>query len=173
MSTSLPALPELPSLTSRPQVHPTLANAFSFGAPSGNGWGFTPDSGWESGFSINDIFGGGGGGDIFGGGGGGFFGSGPSSVDPTQGGGFGIGSPVISIGGGGGGGGTATTIKAGTGTSSSVGFLGLPGLPSIDWGRIGAFLLGLLLIAGGLFLIKPVQQAVKITVKHGSELLAD
>lgn len=53
------------------------------------------------------------------------------------------------------------------GSSSAKSYLSsVLGLPSINWGRIAAFLLGLLLIAGGLYLIKPVQQVVNRTVKE-------
>jgi hypothetical protein len=40
--------------------------------------------------------------------------------------------------------------------------------PSFSWTRITAFLLGLILIVGGLFLFKPVQQTVVKAVKAGA-----
>lgn len=102
--------------------------------------------------------GGGGGSPI--GGGGGF---------PISDGGGGIhiggGTPVGSSGGGGGitlpGGGASSTAASIGGTWLSS----LLGIPAINWGRIAAFLLGLILIAGGIYLIRPVNQVVNQTVK--------
>lgn len=42
------------------------------------------------------------------------------------------------------------------------------GIPSINWGRLATFLLALLLIAGGLYLIKPVQQIVVKPIKRAA-----
>jgi hypothetical protein len=50
------------------------------------------------------------------------------------------------------------TESAGFGALGSM--LGL-GSFSISWGRIAAFLIGLILIAGGLFLLKPTQEIVQ------------
>ena len=83
-----------------------------------------------------------------------------------------------SIGGGGpclfncGSGGSTVPISSifpGLGTAASAAGSALSsvlGIPSINWGRIAAFILGLILIAGGLFLIKPVQSIVVNTVKN-------
>jgi hypothetical protein len=102
--------------------------------------------------------------------GGGFFpigggggGGGPVIGDPGGGGGISIGLPPI---GGTGGGGTSTSVSA-----SSGGLFGL--LPAINWGRIAAFLLGLILIAFGLYMIKGVNQAVNVVVKNGARKLAE
>lgn len=99
--------------------------------------------------------GGGGGGDPFGGI---FSGGGPSIGMPPIG---GTGNPgnlpkttPVSISGG------LSAAIPGLGGLSSV-----LGIPSINWGRLAAFLLGLLLIAGGLYLLRPVQQIVNATVK--------
>jgi hypothetical protein len=42
--------------------------------------------------------------------------------------------------------------------------LGIPGVGA-TWGRIGAFLVGLILVAGGVYLFKPVQEVVNKTAK--------
>jgi hypothetical protein len=165
---ALPGLPSLPSLSESPQLrHPPTLNVQ---APSGNGWGFTPDGGWgidSSGYGPqgDGFFGGGGDGGLFGGGGG-IFGGG------SGGGGIVISAPPINVGGGGG---SGTISVGGTGgTATNAGFNPFSYLPAINWGRIGAFLLGLLLIAGGLYLIKPVQQVVNRTGKNiGKSLIED
>lgn len=48
---------------------------------------------------------------------------------------------------------------------------GLNPLASFSWGRIAAFILGMILIAGGLYMFKPVAEVVNRTVKD-SEILA-
>lgn len=99
---------------------------------------------------------------------GGGFGPGPGTI--------GTGGPV---GGPGGGGGVVISLPGGggsggfTGGATSASTLGLASwFLGIDWGRIAAFLLGLLLIAGGIYLIKPVQQAINVTVKEGAKAAA-
>jgi hypothetical protein len=95
--------------------------------------------------------------------------------------GWGIGSPPTGGGGGGGGygcvgplcqqrlpcglGGPCTS----TSSSTSNPLNPLSYLPSINWGRIAAFLLGLLLIAGGLYLIKDVRTTVNSNVRTLAE----
>lgn len=50
-------------------------------------------------------------------------------------------------------------------------FAGTSGSSSaFSFARIGAFVLGFILIAGGLYLFKPVQEAVNTTVKKGAEI---
>lgn len=61
-----------------------------------------------------------------------------------------------------------STAKVGSSVASA-----LNPFSYIDWGRIAAILLGLLLIAGGLYLIKPVQKATNVTVKAASKGLAE
>lgn len=95
-------------------------------------------------------------------------------------GGFGGGFPgginigAVPIGGGNpaSGGGSGRTISSipsipsspiGIGTSMLSNLLGIP---AINWGRIAAFLLGLILIAGGIYLIRPVNQIVNQSVKN-------
>lgn len=149
---ALPSLPALPSLSERPQLQRSPLQLVA--SPSGNGWGFSPDGGWgldSSGIGPN------GSGFIFGGGGGSGGQTGGNS-------GPGYGWDVIF---GGGPTGVALGTAAGvvgnlTGGAAQTGSI----FPSINWGRIGAFLLGLLLIAGGLYLIKPVQQVVNRTGKE-------
>lgn len=109
---------------------------------------------------------------------GGGFGGGPGLIG-SPGGGFpgpgtiGIGVPI---------GGTGATGSTG-GTSGSGSFYpatavnwasdAAGALLGLDWGRIAAFLLGLILIAGGIFLIKTVRQQVTVVVKHGARLAAE
>ena len=123
-------------------------------------------------FDFGGIFGGG---DPFGGG---FIGTGGSTGNPTRDCGlFGLGcvnvgygsDPFGGIFGGGTSGSGSTSIR---GTSSSTGMLGGL-LPAINWGRIGAFLLGLLLFGGGLYLIKPINQSVGLVVKTAGKKLAE
>lgn len=107
--------------------------------------------------------------------GGGFVSPGGGSGITIGGGGGGIGFPgsggptiwVPPIGGGnpgsGGGSGKATPVSV----SGSIGgaLSSVLGIPAINWGRIAAFLLGLLLIAGGIYLIRPVQKIVNQSVR--------
>lgn len=173
---NLPALPDLREAAARP-VRPLLAVAPDY-SPSGTGWGFVPDQGWGwdaggysasygSGFTI----GGGAGGGSVPGGGGGF----PEICLGTWcvgGGGMTTNVPVPGSGSGGSGGGGATSIPgkivaAATGAVSTA-----LGIPAINWGRLAAFLLGLLLIGGGLYLLKPVQEVINRSVKGAAEGLA-
>jgi hypothetical protein len=85
-------------------------------------------------------------------------GGGQQTGIPSIGGGSGSG-PTFTIGGG-----TTRPVNNTTTTSNWL------GLPSISWGRIACFLLGLLLIAGGLFLIKPVQKTI---IEVGKNSLKD
>lgn len=108
---------------------------------------------------------------------GGGFGSGPGLIG-SPGGGF-PGPGTISIGvppiGG-------TTGSTG-GTSGSGSFYpatavnwasdAAGALLGLDWGRIAAFLLGLILIAGGIFLIRTVRQQVTVVTKHVGRLAAE
>jgi hypothetical protein len=107
-----------------------------------------------------EVGGGGGGVPIFGGGGGGGFpGSGTINIGLP-------GNPAS-----GGSGGKTSTISLG-GSAPAVGYnmlSSLLGIPAINWGRIAAFLLGLILIAGGIYLIKPVQESVNRTIKTGAK----
>jgi hypothetical protein len=130
-------------------------------SPSGTGWGFTPSGGWGIDFSgvgsqgSGFILPGGSGGPS--GGDGGIFGPSIGITLPFPGGSSGSGAP----------GGTSIPGKilgAATGAVSSV-----LGIPAINWGRIAAFLLGLLLIAGGLYLLKPVQTVVNRSVRGLAE----
>lgn len=79
---------------------------------------------------------------------------------------IGINLPPITVGSGG----SKTTIggtiagAAGSALSSAL------GIPAINWGRIAAFLLGLLLIGGGLYLIKQVNQSIKVVARTGREV---
>lgn len=78
------------------------------------------------------------------------------------------------------GGGLFTPIGGGSGGIQTVTFIddaanalkkaagSVLGIPAINWGRIAAFLLGLILIAGGIYLIKPVNEIVAPVVKRGS-----
>lgn len=74
-------------------------------------------------------------------------------------GGFGTGGVLIGNGGGGFGGqapySSQEPIRDGStgGTSIPSKVASMLGIPEINWGRIAAFLLGLLLIAGGIYLI--------------------
>lgn len=100
--------------------------------------------------------------EIGGGGGGGFPG----------GGGIQIGIPPIGSGGnpasGGGSGKTVSLPSTPLGVGASM-LSNLLGIPAINWGRIAAFLLGLILIAGGIYLIRPVNQIVNTTVKRSAK----
>ncbi len=157
---ALPLLPSLPSLSSRPELHPSGRMLV---APGGDGWGFTPDGGWGidfSGVGFN---------------GSGFVGSSSTGGGSGSGGGLNTGWDIGTIAGGiaggiiGGPGGVPGGIVGGQNAQQqATGLLG-----AINWGRIGAFLLGLLLIAGGLYLIKPIQQAVNVTVGHAGRALAE
>ena len=46
-------------------------------------------------------------------------------------------------------------------------------IPPINWGRLAAFLLGLLLIAGGLYLLKPTQQLIIKPAKRALKSTAE
>lgn len=94
------------------------------------------------------------------------------------GGGGGIGFPPsggIDLGGGNpaSGGGSGRTVGfplPGGAMGSAIGAGGswlssMLGIPAINWGRIAAFLLGLILIAGGIYLIRPVNQIVNKSAK--------
>ncbi len=164
-------------------------------APSGNGWGFTPIGGWGQDFSpsfggCDPMFGncgqsGGGfdwtpwGGPIMGPSDWGSAnnipgfsnpfitstttGSGPIGGWPSSG-GFDLGDiikdlPGLVIG-------STPVGMAGSATGSMAQAAGSALLGAIPWGRIAAILLGLLLIGGGLYLIKPVQA---INVVNGAK----
>jgi hypothetical protein len=95
------------------------------------------------------------------------------------GGNIGISFPGPGGGGGSGGGGVPPIlVRAGqnqagaTASTGSTSNASLISWPSINWGRIGAFLLGLILIAAGLYLLKPIQQFVKTTVKTAGKAAA-
>jgi hypothetical protein len=168
---ALPQLPDLAAAAKRPVAKPTL----NLMAPSGNGWGFAPDSGWAadfSGFGFNgagfDFFGfggGGGGSNPFLGGGGGPPGFGNTFPLP--------GGIEIPIGGGGGVQPVVGTVLGSVGSAVTGAVGSAIGLPAINWGRLAAFLLGLLLIAGGLYLFKPVQQAVNVRVQAAAKGLTE
>ena len=90
---------------------------------------------------------------------------------------MGGGLPPITIGGGSGGPPgviSGAAGRAGASGSASTGSTGLLGIswPTIPWGRIAAFLLGLILIAAGLYMIKQIQQTVKTTVKTAGKAAA-
>lgn len=117
--------------------------------------GLTDPSFSNSSFNASPLFveiGGGGGGGI------GFPGSG----------GINIGVPPIGSGsnpaGGSGSGKTVSIPSSPLGIATGM-LSSLLGIPAINWGRIAAFLLGLILIAGGIYLIKPVQEAVHETIR--------
>ena len=55
---------------------------------------------------------------------------------------------------------------------SSGGGLGSLLIPGFTWGRVGAFLLGIIVVAGAIYLFKPAQNAINTAVKRGSETLA-
>ncbi len=144
------ALPKLPDLAS------VRKSMYMVQAPSGTGWGFTPSGGWDFDAAFNSFV------SSVGGGGGG--GGGGGSTLPGGTGGYNLGLDI-------GLGGVTVTTKDGSGNvvsgggvvSSTSSLLNL--FSSIPWSRIAAFLLGLLLIVGGIYLIKPVQQVVTKTVK--------
>lgn len=71
-----------------------------------------------------------------------------------------------SSGSSGGGGGGVNATEAAYATSAAGWLLGL------DWGRIAAFLLGLIFIIGGIFLIKEVRQTVVVAGKHVGKAVA-
>lgn len=83
-------------------------------------------------------------------------------------GGINIGVPPMGGGNPASGGGSGKTVSVGlpgsVGSGASM-LSSLLGLPAINWGRIAAFLLGLILIAGGIYLIKPVQETVNRAAK--------
>jgi hypothetical protein len=56
-----------------------------------------------------------------------------------------------------------------SGAASSIGGMAIPGLSGFTWGRVGTFLLALILIAAGLYLFgsQSAQGAVTRTVKRG------
>lgn len=89
------------------------------------------------------------------------------------GGGIGLGLPPIFGGGSGGSGGGVTVTPVGIGGAIAGGLSSVLGIPAINWGRIAAFLLGLLLVAGGIYLIKPVQQVVNRTIKTSAKGAAE
>lgn len=139
-----PPLPNLPKLVRpQPQIKALLDPFDPFGPGGNEGCGF---------FDLGCGGGIGGGGGIFGGGG-------PTLTMP----------PIGGSGGGGGGTGKVTNVGFSVGGALSS----VLGIPAINWGRLAAFLLGLLLIAGGLYLIKPVQQIVNRTVKETASGLAE
>jgi len=148
------ALPELPDLKAASRKSLNLVSA-----PSGTGWGFTPERGWDYDAAWDSFAASvGGGGSLPGGQGsvGGPGGGGPSFT-------WDIGLGGITVGPGGGGttgtpGGIRNTV---TGAQTAVSSL----FGAIPWSRIAAFLLGLLLILGGIYLIPKVQQQVNRTVK--------
>lgn len=146
----LPGLPDLKE-ASRKSLNMVVS-------PSGNGWGFTPDRGWDfdpawDSFAAST------------GGGGGFPGGQGSGGGPGGGPGFtwDLGLGGVTVGSSNGPGGTTVTGTPG-GVRNTVSSL-TDWFGSIPWARIAAFLLGLLLIVGGIYLTKPVQQTVIKSVK--------
>jgi hypothetical protein len=51
--------------------------------------------------------------------------------------------------------------------ASSIGGKSFSGLSGITWGRVGAFVLALILIAAGLFLFRPGAPSITQTVRRG------
>ncbi len=156
---ALPSLPSLPSLAERPTLTHRSASPLQILSPSGDGWGFSPDGGWgidSSGFGF---------------GGSGFTINPGGGTGGSTGGGFDLWNNLGGIVGG--------AITGATGGSvngpavANTGAAAINWFSGINWGRIGAFLLGLLLIAGGLYLIKPLQQIVNTTVVRGGRALAE
>ncbi len=84
-----------------------------------------------------------------------------------SGGGLVFGIPIIGGGSGSGSSGSTASIlpTAAIGKYLSTAL----GIPAINWGRIAAFLLGLLLIAGGIYLTRPGQTIVTSSIRHLSE----
>ena len=144
-------LPKLPDLAAANRKQLNLV-----AAPSGTGWGFTPDRGWDYDAAWDSFMSSVGGGGLPGGQGSGGGGGGPSFT-------WDIGPGGVTIGPGKTETGTDVTGTPGGVRSTTTGLLDLFG--SIPWSRIAALLLGLILIIGGIYLIKPVQQAVVRTVK--------
>jgi hypothetical protein len=150
------------------------AGAGGDNSPGGLGWGFVPTTGWgfdgtTSGspqggtgisFNFSNPF-------LIGGSGGSI------PTGSGSGGGFDLGQVL------GAGAGVLGGVIAGTGAATGAG-KPLPGQSQVssgllgwfDWGRIAAILLGLLLIAGGMYLIKPVQQVVNKGVKYSTAGIA-
>lgn len=99
----------------------------------------------------------------------------PQLVDTGGGGGFDTGVSVGTPAGGTGGSGGASQRQASAGqgtTPASTSGTSWFTWPSISWGRLAAFLLGLILILMGIYLIKPVQQVVNTTVKTAGKAAA-
>lgn len=152
------AIQSLPNL---PTFHPMFVELNPSTPPYAEGGGGASDPFGGGSFDI------GGGFPIFGGGGYPGSGGGTPTLNPNDnGGGF-----VISGGGGGSGGGSGVKVTpVGAGVGPFGGLLSsVLGIPAINWGRIAAFLLGLILIAGGIYLIKPVQNVVNQTIKKGAK----
>jgi hypothetical protein len=137
-----PALPKLPDLSTFATGRGTFHPQLQVIGPGGGGGG---------GFDLGGILGGGGGS-----GGSGSSGAPKSVLDCT------MKSKTLDEY-------NACVTALGKSTFGPQGFLGLP---AINWGRIAAFLLGLLLIGGGLYLIKPIQQVVNVTTKRAGEMMA-
>lgn len=104
------------------------------------------------------------------------------AFDPIGGGGGFGGLPPITIiapvGGGGtaGGGGKSGGVGGTVGSAAGSLLSSVLGLPAINWGRIAAFLLGLLFIAGGIYLTKTAQRSIKVVSGHAqraAQLLAE
>jgi hypothetical protein len=116
-------------------------------------------------YDIGDPYGGG---DPFGGDGGYSWG------DPGR---YDTGFPPIIIGGGGGDSSGAQPATNASLTSKAGGLLSsILGIPAINWGRLAAFLLGLLFIMGGIFLIARRSTVVKTVVqtgKHAARLVGE
>ncbi len=142
---------------------PVLPKLNLIAAPSGNGWGFTPDRGWGfDGYTNYDGFVTGGGG-IGGGGLPGGQGSGGGSGPGYT---WDIGIGGVTVGAGGGGtvgtpGGVRNTTQQVTNAVTGL-WTGIP------WSRVAAFLLGLLLILGAIYLMRPVQQFVQQTARNAA-----
>lgn len=146
------------AINSLPTIHPMLVAA-------------NPSDGGSGGSGGGDPF------DIYGGGGGGFPIFGPG--DTSGGGGgfppiftFDLGGGNFSGGGSGGGSGQPPVNVTPVSFDPTKWLSGVLGIPSINWGRIAAFLLGLILIAGGIYLIRPVQNIVNQTVKRSAKASA-
>ena len=148
MDFGLPKLPDL-AAANRKQLNLVVA-------PSGTGWGFTPDRGWDYDAAWDSFIASVGGGGLPGGQGSGGGGGGPSFT-------WDVGVGGVTAGSGTGPGGTTVTGTPGGIRNTTTSVLDLFG--AIPWSRIAALLLGLILIIGGIYLIKPVQQAVVRTVK--------
>ena len=94
-------------------------------------------------------------------------GTGPEVTWPTIGPEFGITFPTIGGVAGTVGGAVGSAIGAATGLGPVY-----QAITNIDWLRIACFILGLILIAGGLYLLKPVQEVVNTTVSREAEAIA-